>query len=84
MLALVSLKACTSLFIYNLCLQRSAALVYEDSRDVQKAVSHASSGQVIECVLPLPEGPLGLKSWVAAHKAQRPGNQQLQKQVTGV
>eukprot|EP00878_Enallax_costatus_P032670 GHUV01035920.1.p1 GENE.GHUV01035920.1~~GHUV01035920.1.p1 ORF type:complete len:166 (+),score=35.05 GHUV01035920.1:268-765(+) len=63
--------------------KRSAALVYDDSSNVTKALSHAASGQIIECPLPLPEGPLGLKAWVAQHKARRPGNQQLQKQVQG-
>lgn len=61
--------------------QRSAAMLYGDSSGVSKALSHAASGQIIDCPLALPDGPLGLKAWVAQHRAQRPGNQQLQKQV---
>lgn len=44
-------------------------------------MQHASSGQVVDFPLPAPEGPVGLKAWVAAHRAQRPGNAELQKQV---
>lgn len=62
-------------------LQRSAAVVYESSEDVAKALRHASSGQVVDFPLPVPEGPVGLKAWVAQHKAQRPGNAVLHKQV---
>jgi hypothetical protein len=62
-------------------LQRSAAVVFESKDDVSQAISHASSGQVVDFPLPAPEGPVGLKAWVAQHKAQRPGNAQLQQQV---
>jgi hypothetical protein len=67
--------------IVSLLLQRSAAVVYESADDVSQALSHASSGQVVDFPLPVPEGPVGLKAWVAQHKAQRPGNAELQKQV---
>jgi hypothetical protein len=58
-------------------------VVYESKEDVSQALSHASSGQVVDFPLPAPEGPVGLKAWVAQHKAQRPGNAELQKQVRG-
>lgn len=44
-------------------------------------MKQGSSGQLVQFELPLPEGPVGLKAWVAAHKAARPGNDELQKQV---
>ena len=44
-------------------------------------MKHGSTGELVQLELPLPEGPIGLKAWVAAHKAARPGNEQLQKQV---
>ncbi|KAF8072922.1 Rrp7a [Scenedesmus sp. PABB004] len=61
--------------------KRSAALVFESPEGVASALSHARGGQVVECALPLPDGPLGLKAWVAEHKAARPGNAELQKQL---
>ncbi|KAF6266678.1 ribosomal RNA-processing protein 7-domain-containing protein [Scenedesmus sp. NREL 46B-D3] len=61
--------------------KRSAAVVYESSEGVSQALSHASSGQVVDFPLPVPEGPVGLKAWVAQHKARRPGNAELQKQL---
>jgi hypothetical protein len=44
-------------------------------------MKQGSSGQLVQFELPLPEGPVGLKAWVAAHKVSRPGNDELQKQV---
>ena len=64
-----------------MCLQRSAAVVYDSAEGVSAAMRQGSSGQLVQYELPLPEGPLGLKAWVAAHKAARPGNEELQKQV---
>lgn len=64
--------------------QRSAAVVYDSVEAVSKAMKHGSTGELVQLELPLPEGPIGLKAWVAAHKAARPGNEQLQKQVGGL
>eukprot|EP00879_Flechtneria_rotunda_P007287 GHRR01007644.1.p1 GENE.GHRR01007644.1~~GHRR01007644.1.p1 ORF type:complete len:243 (+),score=85.44 GHRR01007644.1:1304-2032(+) len=61
--------------------KRSAAVVYKSKDDLSEALAHASSGQIIECPLPLPDGPVGLKAWIAEHKAQRPGNEVLQEQL---
>ncbi|WIA09053.1 hypothetical protein OEZ85_008467 [Tetradesmus obliquus] len=84
----VSLEAVFSVFghVANVVLhpsKRSAAVVYESKEDVSQALQHASSGQVVDFPLPAPEGPVGLKAWVAAHRAQRPGNAELQKQLDG-
>jgi hypothetical protein len=49
---------------------------------VSAALKHAGTGEIVEFELPQPEGPVGLKAWVAAHKAARPGNEALQKQVS--
>lgn len=62
-------------------LQRSAAVVYQSSEGVSAALKHAGKGQIVEYELPQQEGPVGLKAWVAAHKAARPGNDVLQQQV---
>jgi hypothetical protein len=66
---------------YVVLLQRSAAVVYDSAEGVSAAMKQGSSGQLVQFELPLPEGPVGLKAWVAAHKAARPGNEELQKQV---
>lgn len=63
------------------CVQRSAAVVYDSAEGVSAAMKQAGSGQLVQYELPQPEGPVGLKAWVAAHKAARPGNVELQKQV---
>jgi hypothetical protein len=63
------------------CLQRSAAVVFESPEGVTAAMKQGGSRQLVQYELPPPEGPLGLKSWVAQHKAARPGNLELQKQV---
>jgi hypothetical protein len=62
-------------------LQRSAAVVYDSADGVSAAMKQGSSGQLVQFELPLSEGPVGLKAWVAAHKLARPGNVELQKQV---
>lgn len=64
-------------------LQHSAAVVYESAEGVSEALAHAGGGQVVEFELQPPAGPRGLKAWVAAHKAARPGNAVLQQQVGG-
>jgi len=61
--------------------QRSAAVVYDSAEGVSAAMKQAGSGQLVQYELLQPEGPVGLKAWVAAHKAARPGNQELQKRV---
>jgi hypothetical protein len=80
------LPACNTNLLCSFCitfllLQRSAAVVFESAEDVSHALLHASSGQVVDFLLPVPEGPVGLKAWLAQHKAQRPGNTVLQQQV---
>jgi hypothetical protein len=62
-------------------LQRSGVVVFSDEDGAQAALEHAGAGEIVEYELPPPEGPFGLKAWVAEHKAQRPGNAVLQKQV---
>lgn len=64
-------------------MQRSAAVVYETPDGVSAALKQGSSGQLVQYELPVPEGPVGLKAWVAQHKAARPGNAELQQQVRG-
>jgi hypothetical protein len=61
--------------------QRSAAVVFTSHDGVSAALSQAGNGQIVEYELPPAEGPVGLKAWVAQHKALRPGNSILQQQV---
>lgn len=63
------------------CAQRSGVVVFADGTGAATALQHAGSGEIVEYELPTPEGPIGLKAWVAAHKAARPGNAALQQQV---
>jgi hypothetical protein len=61
--------------------------VYDSPAGVSAALRHAGTGQIVEFDLGTEaEGqqqaePVGLKAWVAAHKAARPGNAVLAKQV---
>lgn len=55
--------------------------MYDSAEGVSAAMKQGSSGQLVQFEMPLQEGPVGLKAWVAAHKAARPGNEELQKQV---
>lgn len=61
--------------------QTSGVVVFATSEGAAAALQLAGAGQIIEYELPLPAGPVGLKAWVQAHKAQLPGTAQLQKQV---
>ncbi len=56
-------------------------VIFASQEGQQTALAHAGTGQIVEYELPVPEGPVGLKAWVQAHKAQRPGNAVLQQQV---
>jgi hypothetical protein len=62
-------------------LQRAAAVVFDAVDGVSAAMKQGGSGQVVQYELPPPEGPVGLKAWVADHKTARPGNEALQQQV---
>eukprot|EP00877_Chromochloris_zofingiensis_P015093 jgi/Chrzof1/9838/Cz04g17280.t1 len=61
--------------------QTSGVVVFATSEGAAAALQLAGAGQIIEYELPLPAGPVGLKAWVQAHKAQLPGTAQLQKQL---
>jgi hypothetical protein len=74
----------TNLFHFSCCRvspQRSAAVVFDAVDGVSAAMKQGGSGQVVQYELPPPEGPVGLKAWVADHKTARPGNEALQQQV---
>ena len=55
--------------------------MFHEARGAAGALAAAGTGQVIEYQPPVPEGPRGLKAWVQAHKARRPGTEHLQKRV---
>lgn len=57
--------------------------MYESAEGVSAAMKQGSSGQLVQYDLPVQDSssPVGLKAWVAQHKAARPGNDALQKQV---
>lgn len=61
--------------------KRSGMVLFDSADSVKAALAAAESGAVIECPLPEGEAPAGLKAWVHEHKAQRPGNKVLQKQL---
>lgn len=48
---------------------------------VKAALSAAASRDIVEWSLPHSEEPTGVKAWVQEHKALRPGNKVLQKQL---
>lgn len=75
---------CVCVRMCVVCLQRSAAVVYASADGVSAAMKHGGAGQLVQYEVPTAaaaDGPVGLKAWVAQHKAARPGNEQLQKQV---
>lgn len=55
--------------------------MFSDPDGAHVALGHAGKGQIIEFPIPEPGGTVGLKAWVQQHKAQRPGNSELQKQL---
>lgn len=61
--------------------KRSCIVLFEDAAGARALLQNAGIGQVVEYLLPEPEGAYGLKGWVQEHKAQRPGNEVLQQQL---
>lgn len=49
-------------------MQVTCILVFEEETACKAALSAATNGTVLELTPAQPEGPIGLKSWVNAHK----------------
>ena len=52
----------------SLDLQTTCILAFEEEKACKAALSAASSRTLLELTPAEPEGPIGLKSWVTAHK----------------
>jgi hypothetical protein len=59
----------------------SAAILYADVAGRDRALRAAFEGRVINVDATPLEGPRGLKAWVEAHKAEKPGNRELLRQL---
>jgi ribosomal RNA-processing protein 7 len=59
----------------------SAVVVYASKKGRDSALKAAAKGKIAEIDLPAPSGPRGLKAWVEAHKAEKPGNAELQRRL---
>lgn len=60
----------------------SAVVIYADKKGRDALLKYATKGKVIIVNNTQEEGKyFGLKSWVEAHKAQKPGNVELQRQL---
>ena len=59
----------------------SAVVLYSSKKSRDALLKTAAKGKTIKLDVRPPEGPQGLKAWVEAHKAQKPGNVELQRRL---
>ncbi len=55
--------------------QVTGILVFKEEAGCAEALAAAAGGALLELAPSEPEAPVGLRAWVAAHKASFPGNQ---------
>lgn len=59
----------------------SAVVLYSTKKGRDTLLKAAAKGKTIKLDVSPPDGPQGLKAWVEAHKAQKPGNAELQRRL---
>lgn len=59
--------------------KRSAAVLYAQAAGRDALLRAAGKGRLLEVAAMEPRQPYGLKAWVEAHKAEKPGNDRLQQ-----